>query len=105
MEPAEAERGSERERRSPRSSLAVGERSERPKLSERREASAADRSPGSCTEWDFLAGGSGALDFGDDSAVVCGDWLDHEWDLDTESDGGVGWRRAGEWLGDLLTVL
>ena len=105
MEPAEAERGSERERRSPRSSLAVGERSERPKLSERREASAADRSPGSCTVWEFLAGGSGALDFGDDSVVVCGDVLDHEWDLAMESDGGVGWRCAGEWLGVLLTVL
>ena len=103
MEPAEAERGSERERRSPRSSLAVGERSERPKLSERREAS--DRSPGSCTVWEFLAGGSGALDFGDDSAMVCGDVLDHEWDLATESDGGMGCRSAGEWLGDLLTVL
>ena len=99
MEPAEAERGSERERRSPRSSLAVGERNERPKLSERREASAADRSPGSCTVWEFLAGGSGALDFGDDSV------LDHEWDLAAESDGGVGWRCAGEWLGDLVTVL
>ena len=105
MEPAEAERESERERRSPRSSLAVGERSERPKLSERREASAADRSPGSCTVWEFLAGGSGALDFGDDSAMVCGDVLDHEWDLATESDGGMGCRSAGEWLGDLLTVL
>ena len=97
MEPAEAERESERERRSPRSSLAVGERSERPKLSERREAS--DRSPGSCTVWEILAGGSGALDFGDNSV------LDHEWDLAAESDGGVGWRCAGEWLGDLLTVL
>ena len=97
MEPAEAERGSERERRSPRSSLAVGERNERPKLSERREAS--DRSPGSCTVWEFLAGGSGALDFGDNSV------LDHEWDLAAESDGGVGWRCAGEWLGDLVTVL
>ena len=97
MEPAEAERGSERRRRSPRSSLAVGERGERPKLSERREASAADRSPGSRTVCECLAGGSGALDF-------C-DVLDHEWDLDTESDGGVGWRCAGEWLGDLLTVL
>lgn len=97
MEPAEAERGSERERRSPRSSLAVGERNERPKLSDRREAS--DRSPGSCTVWEFLAGGSGALDFGDDSV------LDHEWDLAAESDGGVGWRCAGEWLGDLVTVL
>ena len=103
MEPAEAERGSERERRSPRSWLAIGERSERPKLSERREAS--DRSPGSCTVWEFLAGGSGALDFGDDSAMVCGDVLDHEWDLATESDGGMGCRSAGEWLGDLLTVL
>ena len=97
MAPAEAERGSERERRSPRSSLAVGERNERPKLSDRREAS--DRSPGSCTVWEFLAGGSGALDFGDDSV------LDHEWDLAAESDGGVGWRCAGEWLGDLVTVL
>ena len=55
--------------------------------------------------WEFLAGGSGALDFGDDSVVVRGDVLDHEWDLDTESDGGGGWRCAGEWLGDLLTVL
>ena len=97
MEPAEAERESERERRSPRSSLAVGERNERPKLSDRREAS--DRSPGSCTVWEFLAGGSGALDFGDNSV------LDHEWDLAAESDGGVGWRCAGEWLGDLVTVL
>jgi len=55
--------------------------------------------------WEFLAGGSGALDFGDDSVVVCGDVLDHEWDLAMESDGGVGWRCAGEWLGDLVTVL
>ena len=55
--------------------------------------------------WEFLAGGSGALDFGDDSAMVCGDVLDHEWDLATESDGGMGCRSAGEWLGDLLTVL
>ena len=49
--------------------------------------------------WEFLAGGSGALDFGDNSV------LDHEWDLAAESDGGVGWRCAGEWLGDLVTVL
>ena len=102
MEPAEAERVSERG--SPSSSLAARELSERPKLSERCEA-VADRSPGSCTAWELLAGGSGALEmFGGVSLVFGDDVLDRDWDDGRESDGGVGWRCVGERLGDPLAA-
>lgn len=92
------------ERGSPSSSLAARELSERPKLSEPCEAQVAGRSPESCTAWELLAGGSGAMDFGGVSLVFGDDVLDHDWDDGRESDGGVGWRCVGERLGDPLAA-